>query len=75
MKHADIVSALRAMGFEVLTGKGGFYARRDGSTSFLTLAQARKLTGIVAESSPRRERITAYGDYAIIAALSGRLNG
>lgn len=57
---------------DVLQGKGGFWVRGHG---FYTLAQARRVTGIKATPRRRPERVTAYGDYATVAAISGRLNG
>ncbi|KKM19714.1 hypothetical protein LCGC14_1652790 [marine sediment metagenome] len=65
-KHLGIDSV------DVLQGKGGFWVKGQG---FWTIAKARRVTGIKATPRPRRERITAYGDYATIAAIGGRLNG
>ena len=68
----QIIEALAAKGFEAVYGKGGFWLRGEG---FKTFAQARKIAGVEAEHIERQARITPYGDYATIAALSGRLNG
>jgi len=53
-------------GAPVLQGKGGFWIRGHG---FITLAKARKITGIKAPSR-ERQRMPAWGDYATIAALN-----
>lgn len=53
----------------VIYGKGGFWVKGQG---FLSLSQARKLTGILA---PKREfcpRVSAWGDYATIAMINRR---
>ena len=53
----------------IVSGKGGFWVREHG---FFTYAKARKLTGMPVEHPrPRKPRISAYGDYAIIAKLNG----
>ena len=57
---------------DVLQGKGGFWVKDHG---FWTLAKARQLTGIAATPRPKRAPVTAYGDYATIAAMNGRLSG
>ena len=49
-------------------GKGGFWINGSG---FFTLKQVRTHYGIVPEPRKRRERVTAYGDYATIAAING----
>lgn len=51
---------------EVLQGKSGFWIRGHG---FITLAKARKLTGIKAPSR-QRTRMPAWGDYATVAMLN-----
>ena len=68
----QIIEALAAQGIEALYAKGGFILRGQG---FKTFAQARKIAGVEAEHIERQARVTPYGDYATIAALSGRLNG
>lgn len=68
----QVLEALKVMGKEVITGKGGFFIRNEG---FITLAAARRLTGINAPTRQRRERVTAYGDWAMVAAINGRLKG
>ncbi len=58
----------------VLSAAGGFFVRDGGAGKFVHLAQARKETGIAAiKRAPRRGKQLAWGDYATIAALSGRL--
>lgn len=68
----DVKAALEAQGLEALKGKGGFWIRNEG---WISLAQARKRTGLAAVPRQIRPRQTAYGEWAIVAALSGRLNG
>ena len=54
---------------EVIQGKGGFWIR---GVAFISLRQARKLTGIQAPPRPERKRILPWGDYATIAMLNKR---
>lgn len=57
--------------------KGG-WLRIDGEGQWYSSAQARRMLGLSKPSAtPRqpRARISAYGDYATIAAMSGRLRG
>lgn len=68
----EVLDALNDQGLEVLAGKGGFFIKGEG---FISLAQARKRTGVATKKREVRQRVTAYGDYAIIAAINGRLNG
>lgn len=68
----EIIAALAARGIEAVYGKGGFFVRGQG---FVTFAQARKLAAVAAKPIDRQCRHTAYGEYAIFAALNGRLNG
>ena len=68
----EVLRALQAMGYEVLYNSGTFAIRGKGLVS---LAQARKMTGIQAPKREVRERVTAYGDWAWVAAINGRLNG
>ena len=49
----EFQTALEAQGFEVLGGKGGFWLRGHGH---VTIAQARRMTGIAAEPRVRRPR-------------------
>ena len=52
---------------DVMTGKGGFFVKGEG---FVTIAKARKVTGI---EGPKREpaRVqSAWGDYATIVMLN-----
>jgi hypothetical protein len=64
----DVQTALEAQGLEVLKGKGGFWVKGEGH---ITLAQARKRTGIAAPARQRREPQPAWGDFATIAMLNG----
>ena len=73
MRHQVLGDTLaEKTGCEVLQGKGGFWVRGRG---FVTLAQARKMTGIVAPKRPCRAKTLPYGEYAWFAAMNGRLNG
>ena len=62
-----IVDALKAQGKEVVSGKGGFWVKGEG---FITLAAARKLTGLKAPERSQRPRMTLYGDLAWIAKIN-----
>ena len=53
---------------DVLTGKGGFFIKGHG---FITIAKARRLTGIKAQPRTKHARIMPYGDYATIAQING----
>lgn len=64
----NVQKALEANGAEVLRGKGGFWIKGKG---FITLAQARKQTGIDAPKRRTRGRQLPWGDYATIAAING----
>jgi len=69
-----IITALASRGFETLTGKGGYFVKGEG---FLSAAQARKLAGLPApqrQPRRRRQRQPAWGEWATIAALHGKLN-
>ena len=55
---------------EVLFGKGGFFIRGKGHIS---VAQARKVTGIKGEPRQRRAKSGGYGDYATIRKIAGRM--
>ena len=52
---------------DVIQGKGGFWVKGHG---FITLAAARKITGIPATTRRVVERQSAWGDYATIAMLN-----
>ncbi len=57
----------------VLKGKGsGFFVRGKG---VMSLAKARKETGIKAPARVFRGKQLPWGDYATIAALAGKLKG
>jgi hypothetical protein len=67
-----IISALRAQGRDACYGKGGFFIRGQGWTSY---AAARKLAGLdVPEELHRRPRERVlYGDAATIHAIAGKV--
>lgn len=64
----EVLNALELMGKEVIYGKGGFWIKDEG---FITLAQARKMTGVAAPKREKREEIQPYGDYATIFMING----
>ena len=65
----ELLEALKShFNSEVLTGKGGFFIKGHG---FITIAQARRITGIKAKPRTKHARIMPYGDYATIAQING----
>ena len=71
MRHQVITDKLSELyNSETLQGKGGFWIKGHG---FISLTKARKITGIKAKPRPQHARISAYGDYATIAAINGQL--
>lgn len=65
-----IYNGLVALGYEVMRGKGGFWLRGHGH---ITTAHARRLTGIPARPRQYRPRVSAWGDWATVAVLNGRM--
>jgi hypothetical protein len=65
----EVLEALRATGREVVSGKGGFFVKGEG---FISLAQARKLTGIQAPKRAESMVMSSYGDWATIAMFNTR---
>jgi hypothetical protein len=63
----EVLKALKDMGKEVITGKGGFFIKGEG---FKSVAQARKMVNIKAPEREFRPRQGAWGDYATIAMLN-----
>jgi hypothetical protein len=63
-----VLAALQSAGLEVLSGKGGFWIKGEG---FLTLAQARKRTGIAAPEREARPQQQPWGEFATITLLNG----
>lgn len=55
---------------DVLSGKGGFFVKGKG---FITLATARRVTGIKAKARKARGVHGGYGDYAIMRKIVGRV--
>ena len=55
---------------DVMSGKGGFFVRGKGH---VTIAQARRVTGIKAKPKPRRAKTGGYGDYATLRKIAGRM--
>jgi len=71
MKHPEVATALaNTLGKEVgdlMYGKGGFFVRGGG---FISLAKARRMTGIKGPKRNPRLIQPAWGEYAIIAMLN-----
>jgi hypothetical protein len=63
----DVHRMLREMGHQVITGKGGFHIKGKG---FVSLARARKMTGIKAPRRKFRGTIGPYGDLGWVAAIN-----
>ena len=55
---------------DVAYGKGGFFVRGKGH---ITVAQARRVTGVKAPARPRKAKTGGYGDYAILRKIAGRV--
>ena len=72
-EKAAIAEALRRhYHAEVMYGKGGWWVKGHGH---ITVAEARRLTGIEAAPRAKRSRSLPWGDYASIAAMHGKLRG
>ena len=66
--RADVFAALKLLNPDTCGGKdSGFYVKGEG---FVSLAQARKRTGISAPPREYKPRIGAWGDYATVAMLN-----
>lgn len=77
--RADTASVLTALeqkygADNVAHGKGGFWIRGDGPTRHITLAQARRETGLAATPRQKRPKQAPWGDYATIAMMNRRRN-
>ena len=55
---------------DVSSGKGGFFVRGKG---WISLAKARRITGIKAKARTKRGKSGGYGDYAILRKIAGRV--
>jgi len=55
---------------DVMYGKGGFFIKGKGH---ITIAQARKITGIKGETRQPRPKTGGYGDYATLRKIVGRM--
>ena len=55
---------------DVMSAKGGFFVRGKG---FISLAKARKVTGIKATPRARRGKTGGFGDYAILRKIVGKV--
>ena len=72
MKYEAIRNYFADQGYDVLSGKGGFWLRKDNKTKFITLAKARNITGISPKfKRTQRAKVSCFGDYATIAAING----
>ncbi len=66
----QIIEALAAKGFEVLTARGGFFIRGRG---FVTYSQAKSLAelrGKLTDREAPQPRVGAYGEWAFVAAIN-----
>jgi len=63
----SLITELKALGKEVIAGKGGFFIRGEG---FLTTRQAQKLTGIKPKPRTKRLYVSPYGDWATIQMIT-----
>ena len=55
---------------DVLSGKSGFFIKGKGHIS---IAEARRITGIKAKPRVRRGKTGGYGDYATLRKIAGRM--
>jgi len=69
MKGQDLIKGLteKLDTKNIISGKGGFWIKGKG---FITIAQARKLTGIKATPRNYSPVMSAWGDYATIAQIN-----
>jgi hypothetical protein len=68
LENEAIIAKWADEGVEALSANGGFFVRDRG---WVTLAQARKETGInMAAKRQARGMISAYGDWAWVAAIN-----
>lgn len=68
-ERSAIIAEYASRGIEACAGKGGFFVKDRG---FVSLRDARKETGIsMAKTRTPGTRVSAYGDYAMIACLNG----
>jgi len=69
MTDKKLCEALKGIyGEFIMVGRGGFWIKDHG---FVTLAQARKITGIRGKERKKRIAVNAWGDYATIAMING----
>ncbi len=69
----EIIAALATKGYQAMYIKGAFFIRSETGIAYLTFAGASKLAGIEAPHVERRARVSAYGDWATVAAMNGCL--
>ena len=68
MQHEALHRAIeRHFKADALFGKGGFWVKGHG---FVTLAKARRITGVVGVKRQPREYIAPYGDWAMVGAIN-----
>jgi hypothetical protein len=65
----QIIDALQERDIDALAGKGGFFLRGRGWVSYATAKRLAGITGTLT-NRPRRERISAWGEYAWIAGIN-----
>jgi hypothetical protein len=59
-----------ALGKKVMYVKGSFCVNTEPDCTWVSIAQARKITGLKAPERNERVRVSAYGDYATIAQIN-----
>jgi len=69
-KQTLIVALKKHYKTDVISGKGGFFVKDKG---FITLVQARKITGIKAVPRQKKGKTGGYGDYATLRKIVGKM--
>lgn len=67
----QIIEALKTNGFEAVTAKGGFFIRGQGFVSYSAAKKLAGLSGRLTERAAPQERVSAFGDWAIVAMMNG----
>ena len=65
-----VQAALADKGMEVITAPGGGFFVKD--KGYMSLASARRITGIEAPKRESRGRVQAWGDWATVAMINRR---
>ena len=67
----QLLEALRARGYDAVTGKGGYHVRGVG---FRSTARVRQMVSMPAAKRVARERVGPWGEWAWIAGLHRKLS-